>query len=270
MRVRSAVIALLMLGLAGALIFAQSRRRGGESPRGNVPQWAPDKEFPKDRFTFARIKYKSWTSRQSMRWDTDYPDSDLNLSFRLQQMTSMRVDPEGALIELTDPHLFNYPFIFMSGVGGLEFDSADVKALRTYLLRGGFLLVDDFWGEAEWDNFYRQIKRVLPEHEMEELPIEHDIFNMLFPLKEKPQMPNIYMATRNKGTGITWERPDGKTPHYRAMRDKRGRLMVLALHNTDTGDGWEEEGTDPWYFAEFSEKKAYPLALNILLHIMTH
>src|SRR5687767_4659192 len=150
--------------------------------------WEVDKQFPKDCFTFTRIRYKSWTQRQSLRWDTDYPDSDLNLSFRLQQMTAMRVDPEGKLIELTDKELYDYPFIFMSGVGALTFDREDVKALRQYLLRGGFLLVDDFWGEAEWDNFYREIKKVVPEYEPQELRIEHPIFKMLFPLKEKPQM----------------------------------------------------------------------------------
>ncbi|HYE31081.1 MAG TPA: DUF4159 domain-containing protein [Methylomirabilota bacterium] len=270
MRARLAILLFLAATLAGALVFAQSRRAPGQSARGNVPVWETDKEFPKDTFTFARIRYKSWTQRQSMRWDTDYPDSDLNLSYRLQQMTAMRVDPQGKLIELTDPDLYNYPFIFMSGVGGLEFDSEDVKALRAYLLRGGFLLVDDFWGPEEWNNFYREIKKVLPDHEPVELGVEHEIFRMLFPLKEKPQMPNIYMATRNKGSGITWERPDAKTPHYKAIFDKKGRMMALIMHNTDTGDGWEEEATDPWYFKEFSEKKAFPLGINILLYIMTH
>jgi hypothetical protein len=75
---------------------------------------------------------------------------------------------------------------------------------------------------------------------------------------------------RNRGTGITWEVEDGKTPHYRGVFDDNGRLMMLMCHNTDLGDGWEEEGTDPDYFAEFSEPKAYPLGINIVVYVMTH
>jgi hypothetical protein len=243
-----------------------------------VPNWAPDSAFSHDVFTFVRIRYSSGYGGRGYgrgygrgfsggNWATDYPDSDLNFSFRLHQLTSMEVDPNGLVIELTDPRLFDYPFIYIVEPGRLIFSEDEVKQLRRYLLNGGFLMVDDFWGEAEWDNFYYQIKRVFPDREPHELPYSHPIFHAVFDLKEKPQIPSITVAVRY---GITYEREDAKTPHYKAIYDDKGRIMVIICHNTDLGDGWEREGEDEWYFREFSEKSAYPLGINIVFYAMTH
>lgn len=243
--------------------------------RNGVPIWERDKEIPKDVFTFVRIQYKSYGGRggwgRGGGWSTDYPDAELNLSWRLQQMTSLKVDPEGKILQLSDPDLFNYPFIYIIEPGRLYFDEDEVVALRKYLLSGGFLMVDDFWGDDEWENFYTQIKRVFPEREPQEVPLEHPIFHTVFPLKEKPQVPSIGAATQGRYSGFTWEGgPDTRTPHYKAIYDDKGRIMAFICHNTDLGDGWEEEGVDPWYFREFSEKKAYPLGINIIFYAMTH
>lgn len=264
----------LGLSLAVATSLAQFRgaRRGPPAfSRGNVPTWTLPTGFERDVFTFARIRYTSTQDRSSYAWWTDYPDADVNLSWRLHQVTALAVAPDGHVLELTDPELSRYPFLFMSGVPAIVLGDAEVAALRRHLLSGGFLLVDDFWGEGPWAHFEREVlRRVFPDRRAEELPLEHPIFHFVFDLREKPQIPNVYHATRFRGTGITWEAEDGKTPHYRAIRDDQGRLMLLACHNTDLGDGWEEERTNPDYFAEFSEPKAYPLALNILLYVLTH
>jgi hypothetical protein len=254
----------------GALTQSRRWRQSAVLDRGNVPQWHLPAGFPADCFTFARIEYSSRTGRRSQVWDTDYPDSDLNLSYRLQQLTSLTVHPDGKVIKLTDQDLADHPFIFMSGVGGLALKEDEVHALRRYLLNGGFLWADDFWGEAEWANFYGELKRVFPEREPVELELDHPIFHNVFTLKEKPQIPNVYHALRYRGTGITWERPDATAPHYRGIFDDQQRLMVLIDQNTDLGDGWEEETTDAYYFAEFSEKKAYPLGINIVFYMLTH
>jgi hypothetical protein len=274
---RSRAICLTILWFLAVAHAQFGGRRGppGRMPefdRGNVPQWELDSKFKSDCFTFARIKYRSNApERSSYAWWTDYKEADLNLSWRLHQLTSMSVDPEGKVVEILDPKLFDYPFAFMSGVPNIEVSEEEVRTLRRYLLNGGFMMVDDFWGEANWDHFYREVvKRVFPDREPEELPLEHQIFHCVFDLKEKPQIPNVGHAMRFRGTGITWEVPDGKTPHYRGVSDAKGRLMMLICHNTDNGDGWEEEGTDPYYFTEFSEKKAYPLGINILFYVMTH
>jgi hypothetical protein len=242
--------------------------------RGGVPEWSNEPGFEKDVFTFVRVIYSSgWggRGRGGGGWRTDWPDADLNFSYRLQQLTALKVDPKGRMLELTDPELFNYPFIYMIEPGALEFDDAEVKALRRYLLNGGFMMVDDFWGEYQWQNFYEQIKRVFPDREPVDLPLEHPIFHCVFDLKEKPQIPNYRLGEQSQyNGGITWEQWDAREPHYRAIFDDKGRMMVIICHNTDLGDGWEQEGVYEYYFREFSEKKAYPLGINIVFYAMTH
>jgi hypothetical protein len=276
------ILAAAMVSIAGVIAVARGqfqRRRGpvpapsadGPVNRGNIPTWPVDEQFRGDLFTFARVRYRSTWERQSLAWYTDYPDADLNMSFRLQQFTSLRVNPEPRLLELTDPELFDYPWLFMSGVGNIIVDEHEAERLRTYLLRGGFLMVDDFWGEGEWDQFYRALKQVFPDREPEDLPRSHPIFHCLFDIPDdRPlQTTNIGFAIRNRGTGITWEREDAKQVHYRAVFDDKRRMMVMICHNTDTGDGWEEEGTDEWFFKEYSENKCYPLGFNIIFYALT-
>ena len=160
------ILILLIVACAGAgVVFAQRySRRGGRydrrySYRRPVPEWKPNSAFSHDVFTFARIRYSSGCGRGGYgrgygrdfsggNWATDYPDSDLNFSFRLHQLTSMKVDPNGVIIELTDPKLFEYPFIYIVEPGRLVFSEDEIKQLRRYLLNGGFLMVDDFYRDT--------------------------------------------------------------------------------------------------------------------------
>lgn len=235
--------------------------------RSGVPLWDVDKEFKHDTFMFVRVKYTSYYDRGEYgKWRTDYLDADINLSFRLQELTSLEVDPNGIVLELTDERLFDYPFIYIVEPGQMILMEDEVVALRRYLTNGGFLMVDDFWGEDEWYQFYTQIKRVFPDREPEELPLSYEIFHCVYDLDIKPQIPSIgYLRT-----GRTYERWDAQEPHYRAIFDDKGRMMALICHNTDLGDGWEREGADPTYFRMFSEKYAYPLGINIVVYAMTH
>ena len=276
---------LIVVCLVGVLTTAFAQFRGRSRPtygagpveRGNVPSWPVDETFAKDVFTFARIKYRSteW-ERSSYAWWTDYPDADLNLSYRLQQLTALKVNPEPKVLEITDPDLFNYPWVFMSGAGNIILNDNEVEILRRYLLNGGFMMVDDFWGQTEWDGFYRAIKKVFPNREPVDLRRSDPIFHCVFDLPDdlSLQTPNMPFAVRNRNTGITWEdnHEGGNTRdvHFRAIFDDKARMMVIICHNTDNGDGWEEEGADPWFFSEFSEKKNYPLAINIIFYAMTH
>lgn len=257
---------------AGRMTFAQWNERWERDrtvvDRRGVPEWEIERDFRDDVFTFVRIRYSSYSGWQ--RWATDYPDAELNFSYRLQELTSIQADPHGKVLELTDPELFDHPFIYIVEPGAMQLSEQEVAGLRRYLRNGGFLMVDDFWGEAEWENFYAELKRVFPEFEPVELPLEHPIFHCVYDLREKPQVPSIGVANQNRGTGITWEREDAKEPHYRGLFDERGRLMAVICHNTDLGDGWEREGEDEWYFREFSEKKAYPQGINILFYALTH
>jgi hypothetical protein len=279
-----------LLVLTAGVVTAQFRGRRGydanvqtarEAEQNSVPtpNWENPPGFKKDVFTFVRIRYGTHGRRGSNgywfgsgRWRIDFPDADLNLSFRLQQMTSLKVDPDGRVIELTDPELFNYPFIYIVEPGDLAFTDEEVPILRRYLLGGGFLLVDDFWGEAEYENFYDEIKRVFPEREPVDVARDHPIFRCVFPIPEdlNLQCPNVGLGTASQYHGQTWERPDAREAHFRAIFDDKGRIMVFICHNTDNGDGWEREGENEYYFKEFSEKKAYPLGINIVFYAMTH
>ena len=264
---------LILLGgvflLLGSWGFAQRWDHRLTGDRNGVPDWQVDPEFRHDTFVFARVRYSSY-GRRSRQWLTDYPDSDLNFSFRLQQLTALKVEPEPKIVDLTSEELFDYPFIYMIEPGNMSLTQGEVEGLRKYLLQGGFLMVDDFWGEQEWETFYYDFKRVFPDREPVELPLEHPIFHCVYPLKEKPQIPSIGAAHAGRYNGRTWERYDAQTPHYKGVFDDKGRMMAIICHNTDLGDGWEREGEDEWYFREFSEKKAYPLGINIVFYAMTH
>ena len=268
-----------------AITVCVAQRRGGgrfrgfQESNGSLPEWSNDPEFEKDVFAFARIRYTSSGGRWGWGrggWYTDAPDADINFGFRLQQLTSLKVYPHETDIELTSPELFNYPFIYIVEPGALEFSDEEVKILRRYLLNGGFLMVDDFWGDAEWQNFYEQIKRVFPDREPFDLPMDHPVFHCVFDLgkvKNKLQVPNINTGTESQYTGITWEMNhvgNTRDVHIRGILDDKNRLMVIMCHNTDNGDGWEREGENEYFFREFSEKKAYPLGINIIFYAMTH
>ncbi len=268
------IVIVLLTGMLAAVAVAQRGRfRGRRFPpemgdRRGVPDWDNDAALKNDVFTFVRVEYSSdgggWGGWG--RWQTDYPDSDLNFSYRLHELTSLEVDPDGKILKLTDEEIFDYPFIYIIEPGSMLLTEPEVTGLRRYLLNGGFLMVDDFWGEFEWNQFYSQIKRVFPDREPVELPLEHEIFHCVYDLKRKPQIPSIHHWLSGQMT----ERPDAQEPHYRALFDDKGRMMAIICHNTDLGDGWEREGEDPDYFREMSEKWAYPLGINIVTYAMTH
>ena len=288
----------IVLTLATATILLAAADEGGtpknfgirdgrvaENPRDmrrngydDYPTWPVSKDLPNDVFTFARIRYNSayggrggW-GRGNRKWATDYPDSDLNMSYRLQQLTSLQVNPNGAVVDVDPEQMRHYPFLYMIEVGDISLTDDEARTMREYMLNGGFIMVDDFWGTREWDNFEVALKQMWPDREIEEIPLEHEIFHMVFPLKVKPQIPHIRYAEYVIQQGITWEfdKPGSEHVHYRGVFDDKRRLMMVICWNTDTGEGWEQEGTDPWYFREFSEKYAYPLGINIIFYALTH
>jgi len=304
----TALLAVIVVGLVLCLATSVSAQRRGRDrdrgrnwDRGRGRDWdrgpidIPERDiFPSNCFTFCRIEYNSargrggrgWggRGRSGGGWRTDFPDSDINFSVRLAELTTINVNRNErgkvnfAVIRLTDHDLFNYPFIYMLEVADLMFSDEDTERLRSYLLRGGFLLVDDFWGDYAWSNWEYEIGRVFPpaEYPIVDIPLDHPIFHCVFDLKEVPQIPAIGSFRYWQETGITYERDHdysytGDTsPHCRGIFDKNGRLMVVMMHNTDLGDGWEREGENEGYFREFSVKRAYPMGINIVVYAMTH
>jgi hypothetical protein len=267
------LIACAGLLIVATISVAQRSRwyrdvRSAPVDRNGVPEWTNDEQFKSDVFTFVRIQYDSigGYGRRGGNWATDYPDSDLNFSYRLRELTSLEVDPNGKILRLTEDELFDYPFIYIIEPGRMELSEDEVKCLRRYLLNGGFLMVDDFWGEDEYATLYENMKLVFPNREPQELPLEHEIFHNVYDLKKKPQVPSINAWY----SGYTYEREDAQEAHYKGIFDDEGRMMVIICHNTDLGDGWEREGVDPRYFKEMSEKWSYPMGINIITYAMTH
>lgn len=268
----SVLLAIFLLVPAGAL---WGQGWGGWRDDDNVR--ASVEPFPENCFTFCRIEFDSYSGRGRgwRKWRTDYPESDYNFMLRLSQLTSIEVNrhADGSLrhdiVRLDQPELRNYPFIYMIEVGSITLSDPERKGLRDYLLRGGFLMVDDFWGEEELANWNYEFDQVLPPEEYPrfEIPLDHPVFHMVFDLEEKPQVPSI---NHWYGTGLTFESYDSQTPNYWGVNDKEGRLMAIICHNTDLGDGWEREGENQEYFKEFSVKKAYPMGINIVVYAMTH
>jgi hypothetical protein len=227
------------------------------------------------RFNFCRIMFQSSRGGDGGNWAVDYPRADVNLSIRFAELTKGRIslqasgEPNHVVLALTDPELFQCPFIMMTEVGSAYFDPEESEQLRAYLRKGGFLWADDFWGEYAWEHWTREFSKVLPPHEypIADLARDHPLFRAQFEIKATPQIPSInYWMGSGGGTS---ERYDSEVPHARGISDENGRLMVLMTHNTDIGDSWEREADDPEYFYRFSVD-GYAFGLNVLLYALTH
>ncbi len=167
-------------------------------------------------------------------------------------------------VRLNDPDLRRFPFLYALEVGYMALTEPEVVGLREYLLAGGFLVIDDFWGTYEWANFESEIHRVLPEYEIVDLPMDHPLLSAFYHIDRLLQVPA-------RGRGVfgrpTWER-DGYTPALKGMYDDHGRLMVVINWNTDLGDAWEW-AEDPWYPLTYSNF-AYQLGVNMIIYGMSH
>ena len=230
-----------------------------------------------DGFSFCRLMYPSFSNRRrGGRWSTDYPLADINFMIRFSEMTSTHVnfdeqdEPNHWVVPILDDGLFACPFVIGSAVGSMSLSQEDGERLRTYLLKGGFLWVDDFWGSYEWEQWESEISRVLPPavYPIVDLSLTHEIFRTMFHILEVPQISNIGFWRRSGGS--TSERGvDSAVPHFRAIFDERGRMIVAITHNTDIQDAWEREGEDPRFFERFAPD-GYSLGINVLLYAMSH
>ena len=210
-------------------------------------------------------------------WRTDYPYGEINLSIRFSELTRTRVSWIGArqpnhyVVRLTDDALFQCPFTIASDVGTIGMLPEEARRLRLYLLKGGFLWVDDFWGTLAWEQWSHEFDKVLPssEYPIEDVPLSDPIFQSQFIVSRVPQITNIGFWRRSGGRETSERGDDSRVPHFRAVRDAHGRIMVVMTHNTDVADSWEREGEDPGFFYQFSPN-GYALGINVLLHAMTH
>jgi len=222
---------------------------------------------PEAEFQFTRLAYSSGPYRSRGRgreaWRTDWPDAEQHFLKGVGRLTRVQAAANGRILRPLDAALFDYPWIYAVEVGHWSLDEVEAARLREYLLRGGFLMVDDFHGTLEWATFRGSMDRVFPDRPIVDIPESDEAFHALYDLDQRIQIPSrMYIYT-----GVTWEK-DGYTPHWRGIYDDDGRLMVAINFNMDIGDAWEH--ADWPDYPENMTALAYRFGINYLVYSMTH
>jgi hypothetical protein len=208
-------------------------------------------------------------------WDTDYPDSDQNFLRGVQRYTNIDTNPGNhEFIELTDPKLFENIFLYMnwkrvpigSSLSGPNFTGEEVEALREFMFRGGFVMVDDFWGQPHLDDMFVEMGKIFPDREIIKLNNTHEIFHVFFDIDEVAQVPGR-MVTWDFGGFMKVDDPS-YPPEVYAVLDDDGRVMMVANYNTDLGDGWEH--TFYKGYPTKSTNDAYKIGINFLMYAFSH
>lgn len=261
---------LLILAIAlGLPVSAQAQRgnNGMQAYLGDPNEYWTPPDFhgnaPYDgRFTFVRIRYRGYEhfTDEGPGWAHDYPTGETHLARMMRELTSMKPFIEqgkimgGNVIGLDDPILFKYPVAYLSEPGGWHPTVQEVAAMRAYLMKGGFVIFDDFGGPRDWLNFNQVMQAVLPKGRLVEIPPTHPIFDSFF----KVDLSKISRSYR----GI---------PQFMGIfedNDPRKRLMLIANYNADIGDFWQ--WSDRGFAPIPTTNEAYKLGVNYLVYALTH
>jgi hypothetical protein len=240
------------------LIYTEGGLRGGFRGFGMT--------MPKPRpYTCPEFGGRNFFPRQGWGWGTDYPGADCKFMGGIHRLTGMRVDPNPNVIAIMDDDLFKYPYVYIVEPGGMSITDKEAARLREYLLRGGFLHVDDFWGLRQKANFDAQMRKVFPDRPFEAVPLTHEIFHTFFDVDAMLQIPGQGDACYG---GPTWQQPDDKEARIYGIADDEQRLMVVVTYNSDLGDAWEY--MDLACYPEKYSGQAYRLGLNFMIYALTH
>jgi len=222
-------------------------------------------------FVFARLRYSEGLGNfrgfgRQGSWATDWPKADKQFIFAIDRMSNVRVVlDQDIAIDIMDPKLFSYPFLYALEVGrGMTLSPEEAERLREYMERGGFIVIDDFWGTRQWQSFSYELAKIFPDREVEEIPLTHPLFHAFFDIDEILQIPNVTNGCRGGQT----HQQDGYTPYALAVYDDNRRPMMVINHNTDLGDAWEwaDQECYPNRFASF----AFRMGVNFIVYSMTH
>lgn len=262
------LVPLLVIPLSNVPVGGQSTRLEFQAP-----SRTPSKNRSEGEFTFARLRYATadrWDLFSGYggyaSWATDYPKADHQFIHGLRGWvrSALDISDQPVAVSLQEAQLLNYPFIYIVEPGYLDLSREEAAALREYLLRGGFVILDDFWGSREWENVRLQLYNVFPEHQLRQLSLDHPIFHCYFDIEEILQTPNFQNIVYR---GRTAEK-GGTTPSYWGLFDERERLMVFIGRNLDNGDAWEWID-DPRYPLRYG-LGAYKIGTNVIFYAMTH
>jgi hypothetical protein len=222
-----------------------------------APSW------PTEEVHFVRMYYEGGGRWGRGGWLTDYPEAEYHFRMGVNRLSRVDIGERARMLELTDDIIFDYPWLYAVEVGSWYLSDSEAARLREYLLRGGFLMTDDFHGSREWQGFVESMQRVFPDRPIVEIADEDEVLHVVYDVHERVQIPGI--AALNYG--VTYER-DGVTPHWRGIYDDDGRLMVAINFNMDLGDAWEH--ADDAFYPEKYTALAYRFAVNYVVYAMTH
>jgi Domain of unknown function (DUF4159) len=247
-----------LIALVGAALAADDN--GVSSPTQSPGPPADGAEFH-----FVRLVYTGTELRFGgrPRWMTDWPEAETHLLGGVRRLTRIATAPEGQYLSILDDTVFDHPWLYAVEVGSWSLSDAEAARLRDYLLRGGFLMVDDFHGTREWAVFTQSMHKVFPDRAIVDIPLDDAVFHVAYDLEDHEQIPGI----QSLYSGRNYER-DGYTPYWRGIYDDEGRLMVVINFNMDLGDAWEHADT-PEYALRYTTR-AYQYAINYILYAMTH
>ena len=264
---KPAILILLLCLLALSALRGSAQRRRDDFPtmREEFRRPARMGKAHLGEYTFARLRYGSGGYGWRQSWTTDYPKADEQFLIGLRNwvQSSLDLSRDPTTVPPSVKELSKYPFIYAVEPGHMLLTTEDAAELREYLLRGGFLMLDDFWGSYEWANVQEQMRKVFPEYQIKDLPLDHTLFHCYFDINEIVQVPNVGNAYR----GITYEQ-DGYVPYYMAITNEEGRVMVFVARNADNGDAWEWID-DPGYPLKYG-LAAYRLGMNCIVYAMSH
>jgi hypothetical protein len=264
--------ALLLIAAAGLAQRGRFREPEDEGPA--IPVRAAEFHFIRVEYTdlpqyHRGFGYASRDGVGSGWWIVDWPAADNHFTSGIQRLTRIDTgDPRH--LRLTDDTLFDYPWIYATQTGWWGLSDAETSRLREYLLRGGYLVVDDFWGPEQWEVFRRTMERVLPNHPITDIAPSDSVMHVLYDIEEKDRtiIPGSRHLRRGPGGGVQVVLPAGAVPAWRAMYDDRERMVVAVNFNTDVGDAWEF--ADVPYYPEAMTALAYRYGINYIVYSMTH
>jgi len=242
-----------------SVVAATLRADSDESAAASLRPAADGREFH-----FVRVAYSDVGFGRRQAWLTDWPQAEQHLTGGLRRLSRIDVADDNRYLAIMDDNLYEYPWLYAVEVGYWSLGDAEAARLRDYLLRGGFLVVDDFHGTAEWASFMQSMSKVFPDRSVVDIPLDDPVFHVVHDLEDRVQIPSIGVLYRG---GVTYER-DGVQPHWRGIYDDEGRLMVVINFNMDLGDAWEHADT-PEYALQYTTL-AYKYAVNYIVYAMTH
>ncbi len=267
MRFRIALWALGLLCFSLTAVFAFQAQFKEYPGQEDNPTAVPSGAFERTEWTFARLKYPSGRyaeySGERGTWPTDFPKADRQFLQGVRRLTRIHTRSTEQVIDLDTDEIFNWPWVYAVEVGHWDLTDKQVKMMREYFLRGGFLMVDDFHGTYEWQVFTASMNRIFPDRPIVEIEDADPIFHVLYDLDHRVQVPGLQYVY----SGKVYEK-DGVVPHWRGIYDDKGRLMVTMCFNQDDGDAWEH-ADNPQYPEKYTSQ-AYRLGINYIIYSMTH